>query len=361
MIRLLRSLPIAAIATLAILAAGCKGPGGTSTAPGGFPPVNPAGDHAQYVMATDAGAACSGTPELLTFSLGSAATLLSGNRAPSENLTGAATKLSHPYSPFIDDNGNVWVANDGGSPSVTEYGVTNTANHAPSRTIAGALTTFSDPSGVYVAENTSGVNTWVFVTDYNTNTIDIFPATASGNVAPTYQIAGGATGLSEPWGITLDSSGNLWVANFSGHNVLELPNPTSLVPGVYNSPPTTTIGGGSTTLSGPSDVFLDSQSDVWVADYTAKALDEFTHGSYASPYVRITSLAAGPTGVAVDSGGNIYEVEYSAYINIWTANSFGPGVNAIGGSPTYSIAGPATTLACGTSVQVFSTSGTNDV
>lgn len=352
-------LALLVLATLALAA--CKGNGSTSQAPGGFPPVSPSGDHAQYVMATDAGATCGGTPALLTFSLGSAVTLASGNLTPFKNLTGAATKLNHPYSPFIDNNGNVWVANDNGAASVTEYSVTATGNTAPSRTIAGALTTFNDPSGVFVAQNTSGVNTWVFVTDYATNTIDIFPATASGNVAPTYQIAGVATGLNEPWGITLDSSGNIWVANFGGHNVLELPNPTSSTPGVYNTAPTVTIGGGTTTLGGPSDVYLDSHSDVWVADYSAKALDEFTLGSYASPYVRITSLAADPTGIAVDSGGNIYDVEYSAYINIWMANSFGPGVNAIGGSPTYSIAGPATKLACGTSVQVFSTGGTNDV
>lgn len=352
-----RLLALLAVATLAVTA--CKGSSSTSIPPGGFPPVNPAGDHAQFVMAADAGATCTGTPAVLTFSLGSTATMASGNLAPSKNLTGASTKLSHPYSPFVDNNGNVWVANDNGTPSVTKYSVTATGNSAPTTNINGAATTFSDPSGVYVGES-NGVNTYVYVTDYANAAIDIFPASANGNVAPSWVIKGAATLLSTPWGITLDSRGNIWVADWNAAAVYEFSNPTGASPGTYNEAPSETITGVATTLAGPSDVFFDSFGNLWVSDDAAGSIDEFAGAVDAAPAKRITGLGASTvTGLAVDSGGNVYQVGYSTYINIWTANAIPPGTAST--APTYTIAGASTKLNCATSVQVFSTSGTNDV
>jgi hypothetical protein len=342
------------MAALSLVVAACKGPG-ASVAPGGFSPITPSGDHAQYLMA--ANASCGATPiSILTFNLGNTSTIASGNLAPAKNLTGANTHLVQPYVGNIDPNSNEWVAN-GNGPSVTSYAVLATGNTAPTHNISGAATTLIDPSGVVVTQNNGGVNNYVYVTDYANASIDVWPATATGNVAPQYQIKGPATGLQEPWGATLDSQGNIWVADFAAGAVYEF-KPVPSGSGVIDEAPTVTIAGGSTTLLGPSDVYIDSGKNVWVADFSKSTIDEFAPGVTSGAPIRTISTASDPTGVAVDNGGNVYAAGYSSAIWIWPASTLNLGSNPVA---TMTITGAATGVGCATGVRVFSTSGTNDV
>ncbi len=377
MIRLLRFLPIAAIATLAILAAGCKGPGGTSTAPGGFPPVNPGGDRAQWVGIGDLGTNCASnnttTSQIENWSLGSNAVPLTGNLTPNDRYgNNATTKVDSPYGWFVDNNGNEWIANFGNgagtNASVIETSINKNGTGAPSKTITSA--SFIGPSAVYVSQ-VNGVNQWVYVADNEASEIFVFPATASGLTAPTYTITDtGATPLLFPIDMKLDQNGNIWVTNSGHDNVLEFSNPTSGSPGTYNENPTEVIGGGSTTLGQETGLYLDARSNIWVSDYTNNAIDEFPASSDAgavtsAPNLRIVGGSTGlsePFGVAVDNGGNVYSVSRNPanpQIEIWTANSIEPGTNNT--APTYTIAGPNTNLVCPVSIQVYSISGTNDV
>ena len=51
----------------------------------------------------------------------------------------------------------------------------------------------------------------IYVTNTSTNTVTIYPAVASGNVAPLAVIGGSLTQLSKPTGIALDGSGTIYV------------------------------------------------------------------------------------------------------------------------------------------------------
>jgi streptogramin lyase len=308
-------------------------------------------------MAADTGSGCSGsTNSILTFSLGSHQTIASGNFAPTDDLTGASTLLDYPYVGNVDPNSDEWVAN-GDNASVTAYAVLKNGNVSPTHDIAGAATTLVDPSGVAVSENSKGVNNYVYVSDYAEGAIDVFSASSTGNVAPLYRITGASTGLEEPWGITLDSAGNIWVADFEAGAVYKFA-PVPGGSGDIDEAPEATIRGGSTTLEGPSDVYIDSSGHVWVADYEGLTIDEFAAGTTTGAPMRTLAAASDPTGVAVDNGGNVYGAGYSSAIWIWPASTLNFGSNPVA---TMTIAGGSTDVNCVTGVRVFSTSGTNDV
>lgn len=371
-----RLLPLLALSAVALLTA-CKGGGSTSQAPGGFPPTNPTGDRSQWVGISDLGTACTNnnttTSHISNWSLGSATVPLSGNLAPNDTYgNGAATNVDAPYGWFVDNNGNEWVANfgngSGTNSSVIETTIDkNSSTAAPSKTITS--TSFKGPVAVYVSE-ANGINNWIYVLDSQAEEIFIFPATASGASTPTYTISDTSTPIGAPGGLVLDSHGNIWIANEAPAAVLEFSNPVGSAPGVYNETPIETITGGATTLSDAFDVYLDSQSNIWVSNYTGNSITEFGASSGAgtlneAPILTIAGGStglSGPEGVAVDNGGNVYVVNKNSgnpAIDIWWANTIEPGPNNT--VPTYTIGGSSTKLVCPVGIQVYSISGTNDV
>jgi hypothetical protein len=72
-----------------------------------------------------------------------------------------------------------------------------------------------------------------------------------------------------------------------------------------------TLGSGS-GFSAPQSIALDSAGNVYVADYSNKAVKEILA---AGGYTTVNTLYTGPNfiaGVAVDSSGNIYFTNYIA-------------------------------------------------
>jgi DNA-binding beta-propeller fold protein YncE len=80
--------------------------------------------------------------------------------------------------------------------------------------IEGPRTGLNWPTGIaYEPERNE-----LYVTNDTTDSILIFDANASGNVAPRRVLKGPKTGLKNPTGLAIDKQrGELWVANFGGH------------------------------------------------------------------------------------------------------------------------------------------------
>src|ERR1700676_2069576 len=83
--------------------------------------------------------------------------------------------------------------------------------------------------------------------------VDIFPVTASGNVAPTAQITGAATTLSGPAAVAKDSVGNLYVADFNAGAI-----DVFAAGSTGNVAPTRQIIGAATLINGPEGIAVDS-------------------------------------------------------------------------------------------------------
>jgi sugar lactone lactonase YvrE len=128
-----------------------------------------------------------------------------------------------------------------------------------------------------------------------------FGSTASAQTAhfsATQSMIG--SGLSEPTGVAVDGSGNVYIADFDNNRVLmEAPSA-----GGYTQ---STIGTG---LTRPSGVAVDGSGNVYIADYgNSRVLKEtLSMGAYTQSVVANSTSngLSAPFGVAVDGSGNVY-------------------------------------------------------
>ncbi len=142
--------------------------------------------------------------------------------------------INSPSSLAVDASGNVWIANSGGSGSVTELG----HNGAPAGTFtAGAIST---PTAIAV--DTSGD---IWVANGNSTLTELSSLGANMNSSP---FSGG--GLSGPTSISFDGLGNVWLANYSNSSVSEFSST-----GTALSPATT--GYTATGLTSPIGVAIN--------------------------------------------------------------------------------------------------------
>jgi hypothetical protein len=122
-------------------------------------------------------------------------------------------------------------ANDFESGSITVHEAHASGDVAPLRTIAGPLTTLIFPAAVAMTDDQ------IIVCDQDTSAIAFFPINASGNVAPTRQIVGDDTGIDGCTDVAV-FNGELYVAQF--HDLLVFP-----ITANGDAPPTRRITGFS--------------------------------------------------------------------------------------------------------------------
>jgi hypothetical protein len=168
----------------------------------------------------------------------------------------------------------------------------------------------------------------------NTGTVSVYAAGASGTAPPIQKISGSKTGLNQPYGIAVDASGNMYVANYAGGSGSG--SVTVYAAGATgNVKPTTTITGSNTGLVTPVGVALDPvNGDIYVANDYGGASGSGSVTSYApgsngnvSPTSTITGTNTGlltPFGLALDASGNIYVPNpEAASITIYAAGATG--------------------------------------
>ena len=178
-------------------------------------------------------------------------------------------------------------------------------NNAPNRTIIGAATALSSPSGIYV----DTTNDQIYVANTGSNSILVFnnAGTVSGNVTPTRIIAGGLTTLSTPSDIFVDTTNDqIYVANTGSNSILVFNN-AGTVSG--NVTPARIIAGGLTTLSTPNGIYVDIANDLlYIANSGANSILVFNGASTVSGNVAPTNVISGtsttlntPLGIFVDT------------------------------------------------------------
>src|ERR1017187_93078 len=141
-----------------------------------------------------------------------------------------------------------------------------------------------------------------------------------------------ANSLYSPTGIALDSSGNLYVADYGNSRVLFYPSGSTTATQVYGqfggfTTNTANLGGlSASSLNFPSGVALDSSGNLYVADYVNNRVLFYLSGSTTATrvYGQLGSFTTNtannggisansldyPAGIALDSSGNLYVVDY---------------------------------------------------
>ena len=238
-----------------------------------------------------------------------------GAQAQTANFSGTTITLpsgfSDPQGVAVDGNGNVFVA-DSLNKVVKEI-VAGTGG-AASGTVNGSSTViplgtgFNEPQGVAVDGSGN-----VFVADTGNSAVkEILAGTggaANGTVNGTSTVNTLRSGLSIPSGVAVDANGNVFVANKLNNAVLEIVAGTGgAASGTVNGSSTVnTLGSG---FSNPHGVAVDGSGDVFVGDTGNNAVKEILAANGTIPSnPTIITLGSGficPTGVAVDRSGNVF-------------------------------------------------------
>ena len=235
------------------------------------------------------------------------------------NGIGSIARFNAPHGVAVNATGNVYVADTMNHTIriVTPAGrVSTLAGHG------GARFNFDQANWWYVYRNVGGVAVapfWdgnVYVADTGNHTIrKITPEGVVTTFAGTPGNAGLADGFGgearfdTPVGIAVDSTGNVFVADFGNAAIRKI------TPGGYVS--TLAVWGA---LWGPWGVAVDGSNNVYVTDYFANAIFVVSNGvvSTLAGTPGTTGTAdgtgsdaqfSGPTAIALDANGNAYVVD----------------------------------------------------
>jgi sugar lactone lactonase YvrE len=226
--------------------------------------------------------------------------------------SGDKTGISFPEAIAVDAHGKIYLADSGGekmSARIAVFAANSDGNVPPIATIAGDKTGLAEPSGLaldssgdlYVLNDTGG--------DDNSGSITVYPPGANGNVAPKATIADGAhdknTQLNTPRGLALDSAGNIYVTNTPGNDTV-----TIYAAGKFgNVAPVKIISGADTGLNLPHGIGVDSDGTIYVSNdgSDSKGVDTVTvygpgSSGNAKPIATISGSLTGlekPDGLAV--------------------------------------------------------------
>ena len=170
-------------------------------------------------------------------------------------------------------------------------------------TVGGSWTATSNASWLHTTSSGSGNGLATFTFDANpgatrTGTITIAGFTLTITQAGTSYTAANTvpviSGLSSPYGVAVDGSGNLYIADPIDNALWEWNSATGQL--------TKLISSG---LSDPEGVAVDSSGNVYIADTYNNAIKEW-HASTGTVTTLISSGLSYPSGVAVDGSGNVY-------------------------------------------------------
>ena len=236
----------------------------------------------------------------------------------------ASASFSLPYGVAVDGSGSVYVADNGGNTirKITPAGlVTTLAGSGLHGSVDGTGTaaSFNLPTGVGVDGSGN-----VYVADMGNNKIrKITPAggvtTLSGSgMMGSADGTGNAASFKQPYGVAVDSSGNVYVGDF-GNNKIRKITPVGEVTTFAGSGTAGSADGMGTaaSFSTPTSIAVDSSDNVYVGNAGSFKIRKITPaglvttlaGSGSSGVADGTGTAASfgsLGGIAVDGSGSVY-------------------------------------------------------
>ncbi len=272
----------------------------------------------------------SATGPAFTYQYQYVVTTLAGNgNQGSVDGTGSAAGFNYPIGIAADASGNLYVGDQFNEKvrRITPAGVVTTLagnGNVGSTDGAGASATFYYPTGVAVDATGN-----IFVTDLGGNTIrEVTPAGAVTTVAGTGGTGSGngpaaSATFSEPTGIAVDGSGNMFITDASNNKIREISSggvvSTFAGSGAIGSADGT---GPAASFYYPYGIAIDGSGNLYIADARNNKIRKITSAGIVTTFAGSGSPGAAdgtgtaatlnyPTGIAIDTAGNLYVADNS--------------------------------------------------
>jgi trimeric autotransporter adhesin len=296
-----------------------------------------------------------------------------------------SAKLHFPSGVAVDSSGNLYIAD------TTNCVIRKVDTSGEITTVAGNFTAgFSGDNGLAagaqlnqpydVAVDSSGN---IFISDTSNQVIRMVDHTTGkiATVAGNYLNGAGYSGdggpatsaqLDSPEGIAVDSSGDLYIADFNNTVIRKLSGGTITTVAGDRS-----IGGGysgdgnlavNAQLNYPYDVAVDASGNIYIADTTNWAIRKVDH---LSGKISTVATIASPIGLTVDAAGNVYvsggdvvqKVDASGTVSVVAGNiHLGTGFSGDGNVATAALLnGPVGLVTDSSGNLFFADSGNNRV
>lgn len=245
----------------------------------------------------------------------------------------AQNRMYYPMDLSIDNNGTLWVADQGNNRVLRFNNAASKNNGANADGVLGQTTftsnssgssqnTFMNPSGV--AADNKGT---LWVVDNGNNRVLRFNNAASkanganadgvlGQVNFSNKMPGTSQNtLASPHGAALDSNGSLWVSDTNNHRVVRFDNAASKPNGAnadgvlgQSDFSSNTASVSQTSLNIPLGVTVDNSGGLWVADGNNKRVVRFKElSSQKITFASIGNKTIGdsPFAIAASSSSNL--------------------------------------------------------
>jgi uncharacterized protein (TIGR03437 family) len=262
-------------------------------------------------------------------------TTVAGNGTPGysgDNGPAASAQLTSPYGAAVDSAGNLYIADDG--------------NHLVRKVSNGVVTTVAG-GGASLGDNgpaTSARLTWpcgvavdsagnLYIADQGDNRIRRVSngviTTVAGDGTWGYSGDNGpatSAQLSGPWGVAVDAAGNLYIADTRNNRIRKVSNGVIATVAGNGTPGFSGDNGPASNaqLNGPWGVAVDAAGNLYIADSSNYRIRMVSNGviatvagsgltapsgggGFSGDYGPATSAQLNsPSGVALDSAGNLY-------------------------------------------------------
>jgi mucin-19 len=275
-------------------------------------------------------------------------TLAGSGVAGSVDGQGAAASFHQPTGITVDGTGTIYVADNNTIRTISQAGVVTTIAGTPGvvglANGSGAAVKFNNPSGIAVDQNGN-----IYVADEGNNVIrKITPAgvvsTFAGNGnAGSANGAAAVASFNKPTGISVDLNGNVYVAD-AGNNLIRKITPAGVVSTLAGSgvPGSANGQGIAANFNNPTSVSADVYGNVYVADEGNNLIRKIT------PAGLVTTLAGSgvagavngalntasfnrPEAISADIFGNVFVADFNNYLVrqiVTTGYTISPGLPA---------------------------------
>ncbi len=239
--------------------------------------------------------------------------------SPNYTIGGSITGLTESGLTLDDNGGDTLTVNSGATTFTFATALTSGATYD--------VTVASQPLGENCTATANTGTASANVTSVAIACADsgVTVGTFAGSLAGTSGNGNGtgtAATFNAPAGVALDSSGNVYVAEYGNNDIREI-TPSGVVT-LFAGSSSGTAGdangtGNAASFWNPTGVAVDSAGNVYVADESNNQIRKITSGGAVTIFAGLTSGVAGngngtgtaasfsaPNGIAIDSSGNLW-------------------------------------------------------